>query len=103
MTSQRERRTRRCLGPRTAPARSLALTTSPHVVPSGPVPDLAGPEICTVTELVSSYLSAAGKRRPLVQVHLPGQAARAIRVGANLAPHRALGKRTWEEFLADRI
>jgi hypothetical protein len=42
-------------------------------------------------------------RRPLVPVRIPGQAASAIRVGANLAPDRADGKRTWEEFLADRI
>jgi uncharacterized protein YbjT (DUF2867 family) len=71
--------------------------------PSGLVPDLAGPKIYTVAELVHSYLSAAGKRRPLVPVHIPGQAATAIRAGANLAPDRAVGKRTWEEFLADRI
>jgi uncharacterized protein YbjT (DUF2867 family) len=65
--------------------------------------DLAGPKIYTAAELVNSYLSAVGKRRPLVPVHIPGQAARAIRTGANLAPDRAVGKRTWEEFLADRI
>jgi uncharacterized protein YbjT (DUF2867 family) len=70
--------------------------------PSGLVPDLAGPKIYTIAELVSSYLRAAGKRRPLIPVHIPGQAARALRAGANLAPDRAAGKRTWEEFLADR-
>jgi hypothetical protein len=26
----------------------------------------------------------------------------AVRAGANLAPERAVGRRTWEEFLADR-
>ena len=71
--------------------------------PSGLVPDLAGPKIYTMAELVKSYLSAVGKHRPLVPVHIPGQAARAIRAGANLAPDRAVGKRTWEEFLAGRI
>jgi uncharacterized protein YbjT (DUF2867 family) len=71
--------------------------------PSGLVPDLAGPKIYTMAELVNSYLSAAGKRRPLIPVRLPGQAARALRAGANLAPDRAVGERTWEEFLADRI
>ena len=70
--------------------------------PSGLVPDLAGPTIYTVAELVTSYLRAARRRRPLVPVHIPGQAARALRAGANLAPDRAVGKRTWEEFLADR-
>jgi uncharacterized protein YbjT (DUF2867 family) len=71
--------------------------------PSGLVPGLAGPKIYPVAELVNSYLRAAGKRRPLVPVHIPGQAARALRAGANLAPDRAVGKRTWEQFLADRI
>ncbi len=33
----------------------------------------------------------------------PGKAAAAIRAGANLAPDRAVGRRTWEEFLTDRI
>jgi uncharacterized protein YbjT (DUF2867 family) len=71
--------------------------------PSGLVPDMAGPKTYTVAELVNSYLRAAGKRRPLIPVPIPGQAARALRAGANLAPDRAVGKRTWEEFLADRI
>jgi hypothetical protein len=30
-------------------------------------------------------------------------AARAFRAGANLASDRALGRRTWEEFLDERI
>jgi len=71
--------------------------------PSGLVPDLAGPKIYTLAELVRNYLSAAGKRRPLIPLHIPGQAASAIRAGANLAPDRAVGKRTWEEFLAARV
>jgi hypothetical protein len=71
--------------------------------PSGLVPDLAGPKIYTVAELIKSYLSAVGKRRALLPVHIPGQAARAVRAGANLAPDRAVGKRTWEDFLAERI
>jgi hypothetical protein len=36
-------------------------------------------------------------------VRLPGRAARAMRAGANLAPDRAVGHRTWEEFLAEQI
>jgi uncharacterized protein YbjT (DUF2867 family) len=71
--------------------------------PSGLVPDLAGPTIYTLADLVRSYLGAVGKRRPIVSVHLPGQAAAAVRAGANLATDRAVGKRTWEEFLAERI
>ena len=47
-----------------------------------------------------SYLEATGTRRPIVHMPMPGKAAAAIRAGANLAPDRAVGKRTWEEFLA---
>jgi hypothetical protein len=55
-----------------------------------------------MAELVRGYLLAHGKHRAIVPVRLPGKAARAFREGANLAPDRAVGKRTWEEFLAER-
>ena len=71
--------------------------------PAGLVPDMAGPEVHTMAGLLREYLRARGKRRLLVPVRLPGQAARAVRAGANLAPDRAVGHRTWEDFLADRI
>jgi uncharacterized protein YbjT (DUF2867 family) len=71
--------------------------------PAGLVPDLAGPEVHDVAGLVRSYLAATGRRRPLLPLRLPGQAARALRAGANLAPGRAVGHRTWADFLADRL
>jgi len=70
--------------------------------PSGLVEDVAGPRIYETAELMRSYLAAAGRRRPIVPVRLPGKAARIFREGANLAPDRAVGHRTWEEFLAER-
>jgi uncharacterized protein YbjT (DUF2867 family) len=71
--------------------------------PAGLAPDMAGPRVYPMAELLRGYLRAAGKRRPLVPMRLPGQAARAVRAGANLAPERAVGRRTWEEFLAERV
>ena len=71
--------------------------------PAGLVPDMAGPQVYGMDELLRGYLRARGKRRPIVPIRLPGQAARAIRAGANLAPDRAVGRRTWEGFLADRV
>ena len=53
--------------------------------------------------LLRTYLRARGERRLLVPVRLPGRAARAVRSGANLAPGRAVGHLTWEEFLAERV
>jgi uncharacterized protein YbjT (DUF2867 family) len=71
--------------------------------PAGLVPDMAGPRVYGMTELFRGYLHAARKRRAIVALPLPGKAARAVREGANLAPDRAVGKRTWEEFLAERV
>jgi uncharacterized protein YbjT (DUF2867 family) len=71
--------------------------------PAGLVPDLGGPQVYELAALVRSYLRARGKRRPILPVWLPGKAARAFRAGANLAPDRAVGRRTWEDFLAARV
>jgi uncharacterized protein YbjT (DUF2867 family) len=71
--------------------------------PAGLVPDLAGPKTYTMTELLRSYLRASGKHRLIVPLRLPGKAAGAFRDGANLAPDRAVGRRTWEEFLDERM
>ena len=71
--------------------------------PAGLVPDLGGPKTYEFKDLVRSYLKAAGKRRMIMSMRLPGKAAKAFREGANLAPDRAVGKRTWEEFLAAEV
>lgn len=71
--------------------------------PAGLVPDLAGPRVYGMDQLVRSYLRATHRRRPIVPVRAPGKAYRAIRAGANLAPDRAVGHRTWEDFLADHL
>jgi uncharacterized protein YbjT (DUF2867 family) len=71
--------------------------------PAGLVPDVAGPRVYGLDELVRSYLRATGRRRPLLTIRMPGGAARAMRAGANLAPDRAVGHRTWEDFLAERV
>ena len=71
--------------------------------PAGLVPDLAGPQVYPAAALIRSYLQARGLHRPLVTIRLPGKAARAYREGANLAPDRAVGRRTWEEFLTERV
>jgi len=71
--------------------------------PVGLVPDIAGPRVYEMTELVRGYLRATRKHRPILPLRLPGKAAAAFRAGANLAPDRAVGTRTWEDFLAARI
>jgi uncharacterized protein YbjT (DUF2867 family) len=72
--------------------------------PSGIVPDIGGPRVYGAAQLLRGYLRATKRRRrPIVPVWLPGQAARAFRAGANLAPEQAVGQRTWEEFLTERL
>jgi uncharacterized protein YbjT (DUF2867 family) len=71
--------------------------------PAGLVPAIAGPRVYDWAELVRGYLRATGKSRPIIRIPLPGKAAGAFRAGANLAPDRAVGRRTWEEFLASRV
>ena len=72
-------------------------------LPSGLVPDMAGPRTYGAAELIRGYLERTHKRRILLPLRLPGKAARAIRDGANIAPNHAVGTRTWEEFLAERL
>jgi uncharacterized protein YbjT (DUF2867 family) len=71
--------------------------------PAGLVPDIAGPRVYGMGDLLRGYLRARRKHRLMVPVRLPGKAARAYRAGANLAPDRAVGHRTWEDFLAERV
>jgi uncharacterized protein YbjT (DUF2867 family) len=71
--------------------------------PSGLVQDLAGPRVYDMAELVRGYLRAQGRRRLLVPVRMFGRAGRAVREGALLGSGAALGRGTWEEFLAERV
>src|SRR5215216_8112355 len=72
--------------------------------PAGRVPDMGGPRVYGAAELLRGYLRASKRRRRLIMpAWLPGKAARAFRAGANLPPEQAVGRRTWEEFLANRV
>jgi uncharacterized protein YbjT (DUF2867 family) len=71
--------------------------------PAGQVPDIAGPRIYPMRDMIGAYLAATHKRRLFMPLPLGGRAYRAVRGGANIAPDRAVGVRTWEEFLADRV
>lgn len=71
--------------------------------PAGRVKDMGGPEIRTFPELARAYLAATGRRRPIVNVLLAGEAYRGFRAGGHLAPERAVGKGTFEGYLAERF
>ncbi|MEU1123727.1 NAD(P)H-binding protein [Streptomyces sp. NPDC005899] len=71
--------------------------------PVGRTPDLAGPRTYGLGDLLRSYLDTTGKRRPMLQVRIPGSVGRAYRAGENLAAENAsTGQRTWEAFLSEQ-
>lgn len=74
--------------------------------PAGRVPDMGGPEISSWADMLRTFLRASHRRRPVVQVWLPGLAK--VRSGGLLVPRDAgdghvSGRRTWEDFLTARL
>ncbi|WP_405890965.1 NAD(P)H-binding protein [Streptomyces sp. NBC_00133] len=71
--------------------------------PAGFVAEMGGPQVRTMPELARDYLRATGRRQPIVPVRLAGKAYAGFRAGRHLTPERAVGKRTFEEFLDERF
>jgi hypothetical protein len=64
---------------------------------------MGGPHIRSAADLLRTYLRAAGRRRLVLPIRLPGATFAGYRRGGHLAPDRAVGRRTWEEFLAEQV
>lgn len=80
-----------------------ALTELALGEPSGRVPDLAGPRVLGVEQIVTSLLRARGRHRLRVRLRIPGAAGRAYRAGVNLAGSGARrGVETWADHLVGR-
>lgn len=71
--------------------------------PAALVPPIGGPRVYSMDELARSYLAATGRRKPVFGMPVFGAAARAQKGGVNLAPDRAVGRRTWEQYLAEKV
>lgn len=70
--------------------------------PRGRVPDLAGPQVLTVEEILDPLIRAKARHRPRFGCRIPGRTGRAYRAGDNLANASARrGYRTWAQFVAD--
>jgi uncharacterized protein YbjT (DUF2867 family) len=78
-------------------ARLSALAGAP---PAGRVPDMAGPEVRSATDLARAYARSRSSRRPVVSVPMPGAGIRGYREGGHLAPGHADGRITFDQFLA---
>ncbi|QES51127.1 nucleoside-diphosphate sugar epimerase [Streptomyces venezuelae] len=70
--------------------------------PAGRVADMGGPEVLDMAAAARAYLKAAGRRRPVLGVRLPGKTFAAFRRGGHLTPAHAVGRGTFTEFLARR-
>lgn len=71
--------------------------------PQGMTADLAGPREERMGDLVRRYLSANGRRRPVIELSIPGTWGRGMRDGSLLPkPGARLGRQTFDEWLASR-
>ncbi|MCF2530497.1 SDR family oxidoreductase [Yinghuangia soli] len=71
--------------------------------PAGRVADMGGPRVYEAAELARTWLAAAGKKRRVLAVRIPGKMGAGFRSGALTTPANAVGTKTWEEFLAAKV
>jgi uncharacterized protein YbjT (DUF2867 family) len=71
--------------------------------PAGRLPDLGGPDVSSVADLARRYLHAMGRRRPVVEVAVPGRFSAAWRAGAGLARDGRAGGRRFDRYLTERF
>jgi uncharacterized protein YbjT (DUF2867 family) len=62
-------------------------------------PDLAGPQVLTAEHLARTLMEAIGRERPMLNLPVPGKAARAFRDGLHTNTDRSVGAKTWNEYL----
>ncbi|HEX6470126.1 MAG TPA: NAD(P)H-binding protein [Streptosporangiaceae bacterium] len=71
--------------------------------PAGRVPDLGGPRVERLDDLMRAYLAAVRARKPVVPLPLPGRTAGGFRAGGNLLTDGVTGSRTFAEFLRSSV
>jgi len=77
----------------------LELAALAQAAPAGIAREMGGPEVREAIDFARVYLAATGKTRRLLPLKVPGATYRAYRAGGNLTPDRAVGKRTFEDYL----
>ena len=48
-------------------------------------------------------MTAKGRERPMLNLPVPGKAARAFKEGLHTNPEQNVGRRTWEAYLTDEF
>ena len=66
---------------------------------AGRLPDIGGPEVLTLGEMLPPWLQARQLKRLLIPVPLPGGLGQALRSGYNTCPSQKFGKITWAQWL----
>ncbi|MEW5987485.1 MAG: NAD(P)H-binding protein [Chloroflexota bacterium] len=70
--------------------------------PQGRLPDVGGPQVRRLADLVRPWLKARHLRRLILPGYLPGGFGAAVRQGLNTAPQNKSGRITWEKWLQRR-
>lgn len=78
------------------------LATLIHTRRTGSQPDFAGPTVHDAEYLARSLMKAKGRKRPIVNLPVPGKTALAFKNGLHTNPEQAVGRVTWEEYLSRR-
>jgi uncharacterized protein YbjT (DUF2867 family) len=81
------------------PARRIA--DAVHAEPAGRLPDVAGPEVLTLSELARIWRRARGRHPLPLRIPTVGRLGRALRAGGLCDPAAAVRSRSFEEWLAD--
>lgn len=71
-----------------------------HTSHAGLLPDVAGPEVLTAEHLARTLMAAQGRKKPILNLPVPGKVGKAFREGLHTNPDEAVGTRTWAEYLA---
>ncbi len=67
--------------------------------PLGRAPDLGGPQVLSVREIVEAWREHRRRPRAIASVRWPGRIYRAFAEGHNTCPDHACGRRTWGQFV----
>ena len=76
------------------PARALVDVALSKV--QGRAPDVGGPEVHAMADLIKQRLRADGRKRPVLRLPI---GTKGFRAGHNLCPDQAVGTTTWAEHL----
>lgn len=72
--------------------------------PAGRVPDLGGPEVLDAKPMVRRYLELTNRRRPVIQVPVPGRVIAGFRAGHHLVSGDGVrATRTFEAYVRTKV